>query len=29
VGYGDQRPIASNEMEEGRQLNRRIEASEL
>lgn len=29
VGYGDQRPVASNESEEGRQQNRRIEAIEL
>ena len=29
VGYGDERPITSNETEDGRQKNRRIEASEL
>lgn len=29
VGYGDKRPIAPNDTEEGRQRNRRIEASEL
>lgn len=29
VGYGDERPIAPNTTEEGRQQNRRIEASEL
>lgn len=29
VGYGDERPIASNEQEDGRQKNRRIEANEL
>jgi OmpA-OmpF porin, OOP family len=29
VGYGDERPIASNASEEGRQKNRRIEATEL
>lgn len=29
VGYGDTKPIASNEQEEGRQQNRRIEAHEL
>ena len=28
VGYGDQRPVASNDTEEGRQQNRRIEAIE-
>lgn len=29
VGYGDTRPVASNDTEEGRQQNRRIEAEEL
>lgn len=29
VGYGDERPIASNNTREGRELNRRIEATEL
>jgi outer membrane protein OmpA-like peptidoglycan-associated protein len=29
VGYGDTKPVASNEQEEGRQQNRRIEAHEL
>lgn len=29
VGYGDQQPVASNDTEEGRQQNRRIEAQEL
>ncbi len=29
VGYGDERPIASNDTPEGRQQNRRIEATEL
>ncbi len=29
VGYGDQRPVASNDTEEGRAQNRRIEAIEL
>jgi outer membrane protein OmpA-like peptidoglycan-associated protein len=29
VGYGDQQPVASNDTEEGRQQNRRIEAIEL
>lgn len=29
VGYGDERPIASNDTAEGRQTNRRIEATEL
>ncbi len=29
VGYGDTQPVASNDTEEGRQQNRRIEAVEL
>jgi len=29
VGYGDERPLAPNDSEDGRQKNRRIEASEL
>lgn len=29
VGYGDQHPVASNDTDEGRQQNRRIEAAEL
>ena len=29
VGYGDERPIATNDSEQGRQQNRRIEATEL
>lgn len=29
VGYGDERPVASNDTEEGRQQNRRIEAIQL
>lgn len=29
VGHGDERPVASNDTEEGRQRNRRIEATEL
>lgn len=29
VGYGDQHPVASNDTDEGRQQNRRIEATEL
>ena len=29
VGYGDERPIAPNDTEDGRQQNRRIEAHEL
>lgn len=29
VGYGDERPIASNDTDKGRQQNRRIEATEL
>jgi len=29
TGYGDERPIASNDREDGRQKNRRIEATEL
>lgn len=29
VGYGDERPIAPNDTEDGRQTNRRIEATEL
>ena len=28
-GFGDQRPVASNDTDEGRQRNRRIEAFEL
>jgi outer membrane protein OmpA-like peptidoglycan-associated protein len=28
IGYGDQRPVASNDTEEGRRQNRRIEATE-
>jgi outer membrane protein OmpA-like peptidoglycan-associated protein len=28
-GYGDERPIASNDSDEGRQMNRRIEATEI
>ena len=29
IGYGDERPLASNDTEVGRQTNRRIEATEL
>jgi OOP family OmpA-OmpF porin len=29
IGYGDTRPVASNDTEAGRQQNRRIEAAEL
>jgi flagellar motor protein MotB len=29
VGYGDERPIAPNDTAEGRQQNRRIEATEM
>jgi hypothetical protein len=29
TGYGDERPISTNDTEEGREKNRRIEATEL
>jgi OmpA-OmpF porin, OOP family len=29
IGHGDERPIAPNDTDEGRQKNRRIEATEL